>query len=413
VEQIRENRILKVKRRADVVVVGGGPGGVAAALAAARHGMDVVLVEKQAILGGLATAGHVCFFEPLCDGYGRKISGGITEELLHLSIAYSYNTLPTCWSREVSRVERPEEVAVHPDMEHHLDRPGRYATLFNIPAFALALEERVRQEGITLLYDTLFCDVVMEGDICTGVIVEDLSGRWVIGCRAVIDASGYSLVYHRAGAETRTFRNRFTVECCDTDFERLAGALEHRDMARAVNWRIIGWDPINRKAIRDGGLEGLTGEDINQYLYLSHEALLRYLKERGPDYAILSMPTMPQLRMTRRIVGLEEMDPSNVFKRTDNSVGCVSDWRKSGPIHEIPYGCMLSPAIANGAAVGRNISAQDDCWDLMRCYPGAITTGQAAGTAAALAINEKIPFQQVPLDRLQEKLAADGVLIHQ
>jgi len=51
----------------DVVVAGAGIGGVAAALAAARRGHSVALVEKQTLIGGLATSGLVLVYLPLCD----------------------------------------------------------------------------------------------------------------------------------------------------------------------------------------------------------------------------------------------------------------------------------------------------------------------------------------------------------
>lgn len=38
----------------DVVVVGGGIAGLTAALTAAQAGADVILVEKQAVVGGAA-----------------------------------------------------------------------------------------------------------------------------------------------------------------------------------------------------------------------------------------------------------------------------------------------------------------------------------------------------------------------
>ena len=43
----------------DVVVLGGGSAGVAAAVAAARKGLQVVIIERNAFLGGKATAAEV------------------------------------------------------------------------------------------------------------------------------------------------------------------------------------------------------------------------------------------------------------------------------------------------------------------------------------------------------------------
>ena len=59
------------KKACDVVVVGGGIAGVAAAVAAARKGVSVLLLEKSIVLGGLATAGLISWYEPLCDGCGK------------------------------------------------------------------------------------------------------------------------------------------------------------------------------------------------------------------------------------------------------------------------------------------------------------------------------------------------------
>src|SRR5512139_1604324 len=81
----------------DVVVVGGGIAGVSAALAARRSGCRVLLIEKSVVLGGLATLGFIAYYLPLCDGRGKKVTGGISEELLHLSIKYGYHDLQPEW----------------------------------------------------------------------------------------------------------------------------------------------------------------------------------------------------------------------------------------------------------------------------------------------------------------------------
>ena len=84
----------EVKQEYDVAVIGGGVAGAGAALAAARAGVKVILLEKAALLGGLATIGLINWYEPLCDGNGKKLIGGISEEFLHASIKYCQDTLP-------------------------------------------------------------------------------------------------------------------------------------------------------------------------------------------------------------------------------------------------------------------------------------------------------------------------------
>ena len=109
---------IPVAKESDVVVVGGGLAGVAAAVAAAREGMTVTLIEKTIVLGGLATAGHVCIYLPIDDGNGHKVYGGLAEELLHVCIRYGPDNLPDAW-RGASDAA-PSEA-------------GRYMTNFNIP----------------------------------------------------------------------------------------------------------------------------------------------------------------------------------------------------------------------------------------------------------------------------------------
>ena len=84
-------------RHYDLIVAGGGVAGVAAALEAARAGLRVALVEKTIITGGLATAGLVNIYLPLCDGCGHQVTFGIAEELLQLSLRYGPGNVPADW----------------------------------------------------------------------------------------------------------------------------------------------------------------------------------------------------------------------------------------------------------------------------------------------------------------------------
>ena len=119
---------LPVRGEYDIIVVGGGIAGCAAALAAVRMGKKTLLIEKQTVLGGLATSGHIVLYLPLCDGYGHKVIGGIAEELLWDSIRYSYGD----------------------DLENWQDK-RRYETRFNGPTFALTLERKLLAEKVDIL----------------------------------------------------------------------------------------------------------------------------------------------------------------------------------------------------------------------------------------------------------------------
>ena len=173
----------------DVLIIGGGVAGCAAALAAKRHGATVLLIEKMIMLGGLGTAGHVVIYLPLDDGFGKQVIAGISEEFLKLSVAYSTDCEIPNWQEEGKR----------------------YEVMYNGPAFALALEEKLLQEGIEILYDSL----CVGADVCDKKIealyIENKSGRSKIICGAVVDASGDAEIFARAGVPCVARKNSLAI----------------------------------------------------------------------------------------------------------------------------------------------------------------------------------------------------------
>ena len=99
--------ITSVKKQGyDIIVVGGGIAGCCAALAAARENKSVLLVEKHINLGGLATIGLISWFEPLCDGEGRKMMGGMAEEMIRLAVGCGYDNLPEIWAHSLHALKQ-------------------------------------------------------------------------------------------------------------------------------------------------------------------------------------------------------------------------------------------------------------------------------------------------------------------
>ena len=143
----------------DLLIAGAGVAGIAAALEAARAGLDVALVEKTVLVGGLATTGLINIYLPLCDGRGHQVIFGIAEELLHLSIKYGPGDVPPGWRDSPAKGEGQ-----------------RYRTPFNPASFILALDEALEEAGVDLWLDTLITRPLLEGDRVAGVVVENKSG---------------------------------------------------------------------------------------------------------------------------------------------------------------------------------------------------------------------------------------------
>ena len=112
--------------------------------------------------------------------------------------------------------------------------------------------------------------------------------------------------------------------------------------------------------------------------------------------------------MTRGLKGVYELSEEDVFRRFPDSVGLISDWRRRGPVYEIPFSSLHGSKCRNLAAAGRCVSAKGDMWDIMRVIPPCAVTGEAAGLAASISTD----FRHIDMDLLQHKLRNNQVKLH-
>ncbi|MFO7917315.1 MAG: FAD-dependent oxidoreductase [Anaerolineae bacterium] len=381
---------LPVTAAYDVVVVGGGIAGVAAALAAARAGGSVALVEKAYALGGLATLGNVNVYLPLCDGRGHQVIEGLGEELLKASIEDGYDEIPACWRPGGDPQER---------LEH------RYRVRFNPASLILLLEELILKEGIDLYYDTRFCDVALQGGRIGALIVENKGGRSAMTSRTVVDASGDADVCARAGEDTVSLATNVRAGWF---FYTRGGEVERVSLTKP-------YDPYGQEVQNGGrGYAGDRPEDVTAQV-IDTRRLIRQRLEKlrqtsdGETIRPFLLPTIPGFRMTRRLKGEIELGEEHERHIFFDSVGMTGDWRKAGPVYYIPLRALAAPHVPNLITAGRCISSAS-AWDITRVIPTCAVTGQAAGTAAALASCMASPsFADMEIETLQAHLRQQGV----
>lgn len=385
-----KQREIPVCGKYDVFVAGGGIAGVSAALAAARSGADVILADKQCILGGLATSGLVTIYLPLCDGCGRQVSFSVAEELFKLSIMRCVcGKYPKAWLEGGSKEEKIKE---------------RYEVQFNPQLFAIDMERLLKENGVKIMYDTFICDTVTEDKKIHAVIVENKSGRRAYEVGSVVDATGDADMCKFAGAATDTFKAK-----------NILAAWSYGKYKDGVRLNMLGYCESalkGKKALEQKRFGGIDADEISEMLSLSHTQVLNdFVKKRQDDneYEPVTIATMPQLRMTRRICGKYVLDDSEMHKRFENSVGLISDWRKRGPVYEIPFDALYGEDVKNLICAGRCISVSDDMWDISRVIPACAVTGQAAGIAAAMSDD----FSKCNIAELQQKLKSAGVVLHE
>ena len=382
-------------RNYDVAVCGGGFAGISAALAAAREGKKVILFEKEYMLGGLGTAGLITIYLPLCDGFGRQVSFGIAEELLKLSVTYgAEDRYPENWLDGVgTRTEKDK----------------RYEVQYNAQVFAVLAEKLLLENHVDILYGSYVVDVATENNKITTLFVQNKSGRIAFPVRSVVDATGDCDIAEFAKVPTETYRQGNILAAwyyaTDPDGYRLqmVGTAEAPKAERTGNEEKL---LVNRR------FGGLDGEEISQMVCLSHKVALEHWlkkKERNPSAVISTLATIPQIRMTRKIVGEYELAHTEMHTCFEDSIGMVSNWKKRGPVYEVPFRTLYNAQVKNLIVAGRCTSVNETLWDVMRVIPCCAVTGQAAGTAAAMTDD----FSMLNVSELQKKLQACGVVLHE
>jgi hypothetical protein len=370
-------RDITPKGHYQVAVVGGGIAGVSAALAAARAGCSVLLLEKSINLGGLATGGLISWYEPLCDGRGKQMIFGIAEELIRLACRCGFDNLPAQWGGEGK----------------HPHRDGRLSSYYSPTVFSLALDRLVRESGITLRPDSLAVTPLLQGERCIGVAVESANGCELFEADAVIDATGDASMFHRAGLPTVDGENYLTYVAHAMTQKGHARYLEDGDLCRYRQWINAG-SSMEGKGHPEGVryIAGTSTEDIMEFLAIGKDRMLARVEEsEGEIKELWSIPTMPQFRTIRHIVGNADFLAEDGKKFAD-AIGACSDFRPKGAgLHfEIPLGALWNKDCTNLLAAGRIISApQGDGWEVSRVSPVCALTGEAAGRAAAICALEK------------------------
>ena len=157
---------------------------------------------------------------------------------------------------------------------------------------------------------------------------------------------------------------------------------------------------------------GLDAKELSEMTYLSHKSSLNdWLKKRetDPSAVIATLATTPQIRMTRKIVGEYELAHTEEHTYFADSIGMVSNWKKRGPVYEVPFRTLYNKKVKNLAVAGRCTSVNETLWDVMRVIPCCAVTGQAAGLAAALTDD----FSALRVEKLQAELTKSGVVLHE
>ena len=136
--------------------------------------------------------------------------------------------------------------------------------------------------------------------------------------------------------------------------------------------------------------------------------------ERGRDAVYpLVIPGQADFRKTFGLVGREVMTQADAWRERLDAVGLIGNpygpGGRQADVWELPYGALLPKEVDGLLVAGRALAARDGFWEILRLIPACAATGQAAGVAAALAVEAGRPPATLDPAGLRQALEAEGV----
>ena len=171
-----------------VLVVGGGPAGVCAAIAAARHGVRTMLIEQGGALGGMATLGLVAPFMTCYDTKGEQmIIRGLFEEVVDRMVA-------------LGGAIHPSKVRLGSPYTAWITTGHDHCTPIDAEIMKLVLDQMCAEAGVKVLLHATLVNPVMRKNRVKGAVVLTRSGLEAIKADIVVDCTGDGDFAARAGA---------------------------------------------------------------------------------------------------------------------------------------------------------------------------------------------------------------------
>ena len=425
----------------EVVVLGGGPAGIAAAVAAARGGRSTLLVERYGFLGGMGTAAGVtnfCGLHANVHGDIRRVVHGVADDLL-------------------ARIDRLGGLNAP-----HLVLGKIHAQAYDTPAYKIAADDLLLSAGATVLFHALGVGAVMRSEReIEALLVETKSGRGAIRGRIFIDASGDGDLAVWAGAPFEKGdgaggllypSTMFRVNAVDPVRAGEAWALIPQLMEEAeaqgrrfprkgaivrpqksgIEWR------VNITQLRNPDGTAVDGTDAQELSYGEIEGrrqvrdAFEFLRDSVPGFErayIVDIAPQLGIRETRRILGAYRLSGDDVLTCAsfDDTIG-VNGWPieahvpgdvifrfppipDSRGFNQLPYRMLLPEGLDNVLVAGRCASMTHEGQSAARVSGACFVMGQAAGTAADMALGAGTRPRDLDVAGLQRRLEADGAYL--
>lgn len=445
------NRVVE----ADVVVVGGGPAGINAAIASGRLGAKTVLIERYGFLGGMSTIALVYPWMTFHTETGEQVIKGIAQEIVdrlqerggspgHLRDTVGFVSTVTPYHPELYKlvaVEMLKEAGVKLFVHSFVDQ-------VNVVENELSSVTLTSKSGKYEIRGKVFVDATGDADVAYLAGAPTSKGRDTDGLTQPM-----TMKFRMRGVDLEQVKQYMLDHPEEfyhkTPFDQLSSIPLTGVQGFYTHWKLSGV-PINRDQVlfftgpepdevlinctRVQGLDGTDVEDLTEAEEEGRKQVLlmsEFLKNKVPGFSqasISAVGTQIGIRETRRIVGEYSLTIDDVVAgrrfpdviarsgypidiHDPSGKGVVAADIEGEGAYDIPYRCLLSNKIDNLLAAGRCISTTHEALATTRLTPSCMATGQAAGTAAALAIKDGTIPRMIDVSKLQEQLRlANAVL---
>lgn len=422
-------RDVPVVAETDVVVVGGGPAGVAAAVEASRQGARALLAERYPYLGGMASGGMVLVIDDMMDG-PRQTVLGLAQEYVDRLEALGAAVYPPVEDRyRVDRElwDRWAHWGCYDIYHHGRLKPITYSVAFDPDAWKRVSNDLVEESGVEVRLHSWFSEPLMEGDQVVGGVFETPEGRQAVRARVVVDASGDAVAAWKAGAEIEHGRYFMTLvhRYGGVDTERaLRFEREHPEEAAELNReakRLVGgsWEfwwlltPLpgvvwcNCPHLR--GLDTTSVEDLTRAEFEARkkiQATGEFARKNIPGFEnayLLDHAPQMGVRQGRLLKGEYIVTQEDIKDRR-----WFPDSVARGRDYFTPYRSLIPQRVQGLIVAGRCYSATPVAQRTSREIGPCVVMGQAAGLAAALALESGRQVRDVDVAALQRRLRAHG-----
>jgi len=439
----------------DVVVVGGGPGGLSAAIAAGRLGARTLLIERYGFLGGMSTAALVYPWMSFHDMTGRQVVAGLAQEIVDRLVALGASPGHQPDMIGVMYSITPFDKEVFKDLAVTMVTEAGVDLLLHSTVIEAETDDRsvvaIRTAGpygSRTVRGRIFIDGT--GD-CS--LVHLAGGDTEMGRPTDGKVQPMTMMLRFGGVDFEPIRQYMkahpedfwpTTRFADLDHKPLTGVSGFHSV-----WRQFGSSYIPRDlvlffaGIRPGEAVVNTGriieldprdvEAMTQAEVLARRQtrdLVAFMRGHIPGFEqsyLLESGAQVGIRESRRLVGLYTLTTEDATsgRQFDDTVALngyqidIHDPTGKGLVNlrlarehfSIPYRSLVSRDLANVAVAGRAISCSVEAFAALRVTPVCMAIGQAAGTAAALAIRHGQRLAGVDTLALRRELRAQGAIL--